>query len=208
MNIKSIYMIIGAVIIAAVVFIILSKEPDKSKADPLAGLPPGHPPINEMQPSPDDMKNGRTPAGGTAPSKENVRSDFMNRLKDLRERVSRNDKDTSGVLELARMLSDSHQFKEAAGLYERFLKADRKNTVVMLDLSVCYFNLSQIDDAARVTSMILKNEPSNTVALYNLGAIHATQGQKEKAKEVWNNLIKKYPGSEDAARAKESLGKL
>ncbi len=208
MKSKYLYFGVGGVLVVLVIIFLLMDDSSVKKENADAQLPPGHPPLSEMQQSEGDMKNGRTPVDLNSPSKTNVRQDFVHMVEKLREKVNKNPNDTSGVLELAHLLSDSHQFKEAAVLFERFLKTNKKNTTVMLDLSVCYFNLGQMEDAATITSTILKLEPSNSIALYNLGAIHATKGDKPKAKEVWENLIKKFPGSDDATRAKESIGKL
>ena len=161
-----------------------------------------------MTPSEGDMKNGRTPAGGITPSKDNVRKDFMHMIDKLREKVNAHPNDTSGVLEFAQVLHDSHQMKEAAAMFERYLKAAPRDIESMISLSDCYFGTGQMDDAIRVTNNILKVNPKNTIAMYNLGAIYATKGDKDKAKEYWQNLIDKYPSSDDAARAKESLGRL
>ena len=208
MKIKTIYGIVAVVIIAAIVVIIMMKDSDPKKAGQASNLPPGHPSIDGMAPSEGDMKNGRTPAGGITPSKDNVRKDFLHLIEKLREKVNANPKDTSGVLQLAQLLHDSHQMKESAALYERYLKAAPKDIESMISLSDCYFTMGQMEDAIRVTDNILKVNPKNTIAMYNLGAIYATKGDKEKAKEYWQNLIDKYPSSEDATRAKESLGRL
>ncbi len=208
MNTKTLYMIIGAVLVIVVVIFILISDSDKTKTEEKSQLPPGHPSIGEMQSSGGDAVNGRMPAEGSAPNKTNVRKDFVHMIDKMREKVNKNSNDTTGVIEFAQVLYDSHQFKEASEMFERFLKASPKNTTVMLDLSVCYFNLGEMEHAAKVTSNIIKVDSKNTVAMYNLGAIHATQGNKDKAREVWEKLMKQFPQSEDASRAKESLTKL
>ncbi len=203
-NMKSLYIGLGVVLVAIVVYFILSGEPEKKNMPPASAeqgqLPPGHPPIGEGQQG--------MPPGQPAPSRENVRPEFKHMVEKLKEKVSRNPKDTSGVIELARLLGDAHQFADALPLYERYLKAAPKDVSAMLDLTLCYFNLNKLDEAAQTTRDILRIDPKNTAAMYNLGAIYATQGKKPEAKSAWEDLISRFPQAEESARAKESLKNL
>ena len=204
---NKLYLIVGGILIAVVVIVLMLGDSETENPQTAGNLPPGHPSIDGAQQG-SGMPPSQNPADPNAPNKSNVREEFMHVIEKLREKVNQNPKDTAGVLELANMLRDSHKLDEAAGLYERILKVDKKNTSIMLSLSICYFNLGKTDDAMRVTNDILKVEPKNTIALYNIGAMYATNGDKEKAKSAWEDLIKRFPNTDDATRAKESIGKL
>lgn len=203
-SMKSLYIGLGLLLVAIVAYFIISGEPEKKKMPPATAeqgqLPPGHPPVGGDQQA--------MPPGQPGPTKDNVRPEFRHMVEKLKEKVSKNPKDTSGVLELARLLGDSHQFSEALPLYERYLKAAPKDVTVMLDLTLCYFNLNKFDEAAQTTQTILRLDPKNTAAMYNLGAIYATQGKKPEAKAAWDDLIARFPQAEESAHAKESLKNL
>lgn len=200
MDIKKIYLLIAAVIVAgvAIVFLLGDSEPS---ADELASqLPPGHPNVSEME-------QGQAAPGG--PDKSNVRADVMERLAQMQARVdAAPEKDTTDVLTLAQMLYFSHRIEEAVKYFERYLKAMPGNTDAMFDLAVAYYDLGQHPKALAITEKILQKEPSNTKAMYNIGAIHATMGDKVKARAAWDKLKKMAPGSEDAKRAEESAKQL
>jgi tetratricopeptide (TPR) repeat protein len=196
MNLTKIYIIIGVLIVVGIgAILVFTSEEEKTPA-PASAMPPGHPNVE-----------GKTDPG--APSKTNVRKDFLEALEKLKTQVDAAPaKDTSGVLQLASMLFDSHKMAEAIPYFERYLKVDTKNTTVMLDLSIAYYSTQKQDKAMEVTQRILKADPRNTPAMYNIGALHAEAGRKDEAKRAWQTLIDKYPNSEDAARAKEAMGKL
>jgi TolA-binding protein len=198
-NLTRIYLIIGALIILGIVGILVFTPSGQEEKQPAASaMPPGHPDVGGAE--------GGAPG---QPSKSNVRQDFLQALEDLKTKVDKAPaKDTSGVMQLARMLFDSHKMAEAIPYFERYLNVDKRNTTVMLDLSIAYYSIQKPGKAMEVTEQILKIDPRNTTAMYNIGALHAEAGKKDEAKSVWQNLIDRYPKSEDAARAKEALGKL
>jgi tetratricopeptide (TPR) repeat protein len=193
MDLKKLYLLIGlAVVIVIVVIMLIPSGAEKKDA---GAMPSGHPDVGAM-------------GGGVQPTKDNVRQDIMQKIADLRKKVqSQPYEDTTGVLELAEMIS-IHKPDEAIGLFERFLKKDPKNIDAMTELTVCYFNNGKMDEAEKVTEKIVSINPKYTPAYYNLGAIQAAKGNKDKAKQIWEKLIKDYPESPDAKRAKEALTQL
>jgi len=199
MNTSRLYLIIGAVLIAAVViFILLPDESDPPHAEH-THLPPGHPDFDQMQ----QMD------GNVQPDRSNVRSEFMQEYMRLREKVeSQPADDTSDVLIYARMLLDAHQAEASVKYFERYHEATPDNISVMLDLSVAYFDSRQTEKAEAVTKLLLSKDPGNTTGMYNLGAIFVATDREQEAKKVWGELVSKYPDSPDAKRAKEVLATL
>jgi len=199
MSLKKIYFSIGALIIIAVLVIVLFFDTELKPTN-TSGLPPGHPNTGEM------------PSANSAPSqpsKSNVRKDFIHTLEMMKKKVDEAPStDTNNVLELARMMLDSHQATECIPYFERYIKAAPKNTAAMLDLSVAYYQLKQYDKAMETTKRILTLSPKHTTGMYNLGAIYATMEKKDLAKKTWENLVSKFPDSDDAKRAKEALKQL
>lgn len=198
MNMKTGYLIIGAVIVIGI-GIVLWLTPGEETQQPVSGMPPGHPDINAMQ-------GGE---GSDQPSKSNVRTEFVERLNELRKKIAAAPaKDTTDVFVLARMLTDAHQVAEAMPLWERYSAAAPKNIPVLMELANVYYELSAFEKALDATRRILKIEPANTMAMYNLGAIYATMEKKAEARKAWDELMKKYPDSDDAKRAKEMMSQL
>ncbi|GEM_PF-1181142 len=202
MNIKRIYLIIGAALVAVVALVLLLAD-TKPEADAAAGaapgLPPGHPDIGDMRQSPAE--------GG--PNKANVKPEFYEELERLRAKVDAAPRgDTSDLLALAQMLYFSHKHEDALVYYERFHRAAPKHIDAMFDLTLVYFDLNRYEDAARMTRGILALEPANSKAMYNLGTIYAAQDKKDEARGIWRKLIELAPRSDDAARAEEMLKKL
>ena len=202
MNLSKTYLIIGAVIVIGIAAILVFSGGEEEQPASTAAMPPGHPDVGQMDPSGAEAASGQ-------PSKANVRQEFLHALEQLKTKVDKAPaRDTSGVLQLARMLFDSHKMTEAIPYFERYLAVDKRNTTVMLDLSIAYYSVKEPGKAMDITEHILKLEPRNTTAMYNVGALHAEAGRKAEAKQAWQSLIAGYPNSEDAARAKEAMKKL
>jgi tetratricopeptide (TPR) repeat protein len=199
MNASRLYLIIGLVLVAVIVIVILLPDDDVAEQQTAAqqDMPPGHPGMGEGMGTEEQ------------PGSSNVRSEFMDEYNRLSKKVDAQDaSDTSDVLVYARMLLDAHQAAKALPLFERYIAAAPKNTVVMLDLSVAYFETKKPEKAEEITRKVLTIDPENTTAMYNLGALYADRKENDKAKKIWNTLISKYPDSPDAARAKQFLENL
>jgi Flp pilus assembly protein TadD len=200
MNTQRLYLIIGAILVAAVVVFILLPEENAHVHDHTHShdMPPGHPDIG-----------GMTGMGDGQPDASNVRGDFMQEYRRLREKVeAQPESDTSDVLSYARMLLDAHQAANSLPLLERYHKAAPKNVSVMLDLALAYYETQNVEKAEEITKRTLSIEPGNTTAMYNLGAIYAATERKNEARKIWENLVAQSPGSRDAERAKALLSEL
>ncbi|MBE0643223.1 MAG: tetratricopeptide repeat protein [Bacteroidetes bacterium] len=195
MNASRLYLIIGAVLVAAVVIVILLPEGEQAPQQAAAQgeMPPGHPSVE----------------GDNAPSKSNVISSFMEEFDRLDKKIAAQpESDTSDVLVYARMCLDAHKAASAVPLLERYIKAAPKNTDVMLDLSVAYYETKDPKKAEEITMKVLLMDPKNTTAMYNLGALAASREDKATARKYWEKLIKEYPDSPNADRAKQFLEQL
>jgi cytochrome c-type biogenesis protein CcmH/NrfG len=195
MNAKRMYLIIGAVLVAALIIVILLPDDGQAPKETAkeGAMPPGHPDVQ----------------GENTPSKSNVITSFMEEFERLGEKIKKQPaSDTSDVLVYARMCLDAHQAANALPLLERYSKAAPKNVDVMLDLSVAYFETQNQTKAEEVTQKVLKVDPKNTTAMYNLGALAASRDDKATARRHWEKLIREYPDSPNAERAKQFLQNL
>lgn len=195
MNAKRMYLIIGAVLVAALIIVILLPDDGQAPKETAkeGAMPPGHPDVQ----------------GENTPSKSNVITSFMEEFERLGEKIKKQPaSDTSDVLVYARMCLDAHQAANALPLLEHYSKAAPKNVDVMLDLSVAYFETQNQAKAEEVTQKVLKVDPKNTTAMYNLGALAAAREDKATARRHWEKLIREYPDSPNAERAKQFLQNL
>ncbi len=145
----------------------------------------------------------------TTPSAQNVSHDIKMEIKTLETYVSSHPSDTTHVIRLARLYQDSHEPGKASGLYEQYLKSNKKSGIQpWLDLTNCYGELNQWDKALETTKRTLKKFPGNPSTLYNQGAIYANMGKYNEAKQSWEKVLKTKASSEVMHLAKESLKKL
>jgi tetratricopeptide (TPR) repeat protein len=202
MNIKKIYLILGALVISAVILVLLLAPGDSGKQDQAATMPPGHPNVEGME------QIGASSMPGQ-PGKDNVKREFLDELETLKKKVDAAPKsDTTDVQKLAWYLYQSHRAAEALPYYERYVKAAPKNTDALLDLVLVHYELKNFDQSLALTNHILKIDPRNTKAMYNAGIICAAMGRKEEAIKRLEDLILRYRDSDDAARAREVVSRM
>lgn len=142
------------------------------------------------------------------PAANNVSSDYLERVEQLRTYVESNPQDTTHLLRLARMYHDGHHPESAAFYYEKLLTLNPANRQVWLDLANCYAESMQWEKALETTEIMLKHFPGDGEALYNLGAVYANMGNRMKASEVWTNLLNRESRSDIHQLAELSLEKL
>ncbi len=188
MDLKKLYLLIGLAVVIVVVIILLLPGEGKQEG---AAMPDGHPDIS-----------------GMSPSKDNVRQDIVQRIRDLRKKVEAQAADDTTDLREFAMLTSAHKPEEAVIYFERILRKDPKNVDILTELSVCQANMGNMTDALKTTEKVLGIDPNYTPAMFNFGMLHAMNGEKDKARQAWDNLIRKFPDSEDAKRAKDALGQL
>jgi tetratricopeptide (TPR) repeat protein len=93
--------------------------------------------------------------------------------------------------EVGNLYRATHQFKEAAGYYEKALAADPKNAAVRTDLASCLYYTGDIDGSIAQLEKALTYDPKFSGALLNLGIIR-WKGKKDNAGAVatWEKLLK------------------
>ncbi len=142
------------------------------------------------------------------PTAENVDPTFHARLMALTQEVEAAPRDTSKLIELARMHQDGHQLAEAAEVYRRVLDIVPGHRQSHLDLALCYSELGQWQDALATMEGMLEQFPDDPSALYNLGAIYANQGQYDEAEGIWRRVQAQTDDVHLASQAAASLSQL
>jgi len=87
-----------------------------------------------------------------------------------------------------------HQFKEAAGYYDKSLKLDPKNVPIRTELASSLYYCGDVDGALAQLEQALKYDPKDTNSLFNIGVIR-WKGKKDAAGAIaaWQELLKVHP---------------
>jgi tetratricopeptide (TPR) repeat protein len=193
MKLKPIYIYSGLIVIAVVLLIIFSGNPEKKTET--AG--------NQMPQ--DEIHKGIAPGGKSEPSAANVNEEVKQRMESLKEAYEETPEDTLKMRQYADFLSMAHNQEEAMKLYEKIIKKDPERTDIRLKLSLIYYHMQKFDAAENMVKEILKYDKMNGRAKFNLGVFEANKGNKEKAKELISQVIKENPGTELAKMAENAI---
>jgi cytochrome c-type biogenesis protein CcmH/NrfG len=138
-----------------------------------AGAPAAHP----QMPSLEDMKRMADKKAEPLLAKLNTdpnNSDLLNQI---------------GTLYKA-----THQFKEAAGYFQKAIDADPGNVAARTDLASCLFYQGDADGAINQLQQSLRYDPKDANSLFNLGMIRL-QAKKDPSGAVtaWQQLLRLNP---------------
>jgi len=102
------------------------------------------------------------------------------------------------LVQVARIYESVHQFKDAAGYFEKALAADPQNVATSNELATCLYYSGDIDRALAQLQRSLKTDPANANALFNLGLIK-WNGKKDATGAVaaWQELLKSNPALDE-----------
>ena len=96
--------------------------------------------------------------------------------------------------QLGTIYKTAHQFKEAAGYYEKALQFDPKNVAARTDLASCLYYQGDVDGALRELHQSLQYAPKDANSLFNLGMIRWQAKQDAQgAKAAWEQLLTSNP---------------
>lgn len=88
----------------------------------------------------------------------------------------------------------SHQFKEAAGYYDRALRIDPRNVPIRTRLASSLFRGGDADGAIAQLTQALSYDPTDANALFDLGVIRLqAKGDARGAVAAWQQLLKSNP---------------
>jgi len=151
-----------------------------------AAAPAAHP----QMPSLEDMKRMADKKAGPLLAKLNTdpnNSDLLNQI---------------GTLYKA-----THQFKEAAGYFQKAIDADPKNVAARTDLASCLFYQGDADGAINQLQQSLRYDPKDANSLFNLGMIRLqAKNDPSGAVTAWQQLLTLNPTlSADKKAAVEKL---
>jgi len=112
----------------------------------------------------------------------------------LLEKSKSDPKNAALLIQIAEIYQASHQFKDAAGYFEKALKIDPKNVPARTELASCLYYSDDTDGALTQLNQALNYNPKDVNALFNLGMIKY-RGKKDAAGAIaaWQQLLKANP---------------
>ena len=120
----------------------------------------------------------------------------------------KNDPNNSQLLnQIGTLYKATHQFKEAAGYFQKAIDADPKNVAARTDLASCLFYDGDADGAIQQLQKSLSYDPKDANSLFNLGMIRLqAKNDPSGAISAWQQLLKANPTlPEDKKAAVEKL---
>jgi Tfp pilus assembly protein PilF len=92
------------------------------------------------------------------------------------------------------MYQKAHQFKEAAGYFEKSLQLDPKNVGVRADYASCLYYTGNVDGALAQLSQSLTYDPKHAGTLLNIGIIKwRGKNDVDGAVAAWEKVLQYHP---------------
>jgi len=131
---------------------------------------------------------------GHMPSLEEMKQMADKKAEPLLEKLKSDPNNSDLLVEIGKIYNSTHQFKDAAGYYNRALQVDPKNVAIRTEMASCLYYSGDVDGAISQLQQSLSNDPKDANSLFNLGMI-MWQGKKDSkgAVAVWQQLLKLNP---------------
>ncbi|MBZ5615396.1 MAG: tetratricopeptide repeat protein [Acidobacteriia bacterium] len=145
--------------------------------------------------------------GGHMPSLEDMKRMADKKAAPLVEKLKGDPNNKDLLMQVGHIYEATHQFKEAAGYYDRALQTDPKNVAIRTAMASCLYYSNDVDGAIRQLQQALHYDPKDANSLFNLGLIK-WQGKQDSqgALAAWRELLKTNP--ELSAERKATVQKL
>ena len=141
------------------------------------------------------------------PSLEDMKRMADKQAEPLLAKLKTDPKNSELLNQIGTLYKATHQFKEAAGYYQKALDSDPKNVAARTDLASCLFYEGDADGALQQLQKSLSYDPKDANSLFNLGIIRLqAKNDPNGAVAAWQQLLKLNPTlAEDKKAAVEKL---
>lgn len=144
---------------------------------------------------------------GQMPTLEQMKQLADKKAAPLLEKLKSDPNNSDLLIQAGSIYLSTHQFKEAAGYFERALQVDPKNVAVRTQMASCLYYNGDVDGAISQLQQSLRYDPKDANSLFNLGMIKWQGKQDSKgAVATWRQLLKLNP--QLSADRKANLQKL
>ncbi len=132
--------------------------------------------------------------GGHMPSLEEMKQMADKKAAPLVEKLKGDPNNKDLLMQAGNLYQATHQFKEAAGYYDKALQVDPKNVAIRTAMASCLYYSGDVDGAIRQLEQALHYDPKDANSLFNLGIIK-WQGKQDSqgALAAWRELLKSNP---------------
>jgi cytochrome c-type biogenesis protein CcmH/NrfG len=133
-------------------------------------------------------------AASNPPSLEEMKRIADEQAAPLLEKLKSDPNNSALLMQLGAVYHSAHQFKEAAGYYDKAAQADSKNVAARNKLAISLYRSGDVDGALAQLNQALKDDPRDANSLFNTGMIRL-QGKHDGAGAVaaWQKLLKLNP---------------
>lgn len=137
-----------------------------------------------------------TPAGAPAqmPTLEDMKRMADKKAEPLLAKLKTDPNNSDLLNQIGTLYKSTHQFKDAAGYYQKALDANPKNVAARTDLASCLYYGGDVEGALKQLQQSLSYDSKDANSLFNLGMIRL-QGQNDPSGAVaaWQRLLKLNP---------------
>jgi cytochrome c-type biogenesis protein CcmH/NrfG len=132
--------------------------------------------------------------GSPTPSLEQMKQMADDKAAPLLDKVKSDPNNAGLLIKVGDLYQATHQFREAAGYYDKALHIDPKNVQARTQAASCLYYDGDVDGAISQLQQALRDDPKNANSLFNLG-IMKLQGKKDSkgALAAWQLLLKSNP---------------
>lgn len=132
--------------------------------------------------------------GGQMPNLEQMKQMADDKAAPLLEKLKGDPNNTDLLTKVGDLYQATHQFKEAAGYYDKALHVDPKNVSIRTQMASCLYYGGDVDGAISQLQQALHYDPKDANSLFNLGMIKL-QGKRDSkgALAAWQLLLKSNP---------------
>ena len=128
------------------------------------------------------------------PSLEQMKQMADKQAQPLLEQLKNDAKNKDLLTHIAYVYKSAHQFKEAAGYFEKSLQLDPTNVAVRTEMASCLYYTGDVDAALGQLQQSLKYDPKDANSLFNLGVVK-WKGKNDPAGAIaaWQRLLATNP---------------
>jgi cytochrome c-type biogenesis protein CcmH/NrfG len=141
--------------------------------------------------------------GGQMPSLEQMKQMADAKAAALLEKLKTDPNNTDLLAKVGDLYQASHQFKEAAGYYDKALQINPKNVLIRTQMASCLYYQGDVDGAINQLQQALRYDPKDANSLFNLGMMKL-QGKKDTkgALAAWQLLLNSNPQLDAGRKAR------
>ncbi|MBZ5572713.1 MAG: tetratricopeptide repeat protein [Acidobacteriia bacterium] len=146
--------------------------------------------------------NGMPGAMEQMPTLDQMKQMADTKAEPLLAKLKTDPKNADLLVQVGKIYNATHQFKEAAGYYEKSLQVNPKDVATRTELASCLYYTGDVDGALAQLEQAVKDDPSSANSLFNLGLIR-WKGKKDVngAVAAWQQLLKSNPKLDGARKA-------